>query len=104
MPETYLIFRYFFENQNSIQNWREDLYILNEDDRVTAIKIILQNDFNEISETKSKKIDNLLNHYTIYNRDSVLDTKTELGKEFIKFKQSGLAKIEVEKFKQKYKK
>lgn len=102
MPETYLIFRYFFENKNSIQNWREDLYSLNENDRATAINIISHNDFNEIKKTKNKNVDSFLNHYTTYNRDSVLDPKTELGKEFAKFKQSGLAKIEVEKFKQRY--
>lgn len=77
MPETYIVYRYFFENLGITDQWRTVYYSLTENEREFAFEIIETNDFsNYESKTSNKKILELLKHYTV-KRDDVRDIKEQ---------------------------
>jgi hypothetical protein len=85
MPETYLLFRFFFEKEGYTQEWWKSFNSLNKDELTTAKQIIERNIFNDINElTNNSKIDNVLNHYKI-KREDLFDTNNELFKLKSKF-------------------
>lgn len=105
MPETYLIYRYFFEHIGYIQEWKKDFSIknLNSNELVEAKRIIENNDFSNIdSLTSNSKILKLLNHYSIIKRESVTDPKSKLYKLKKKYDTSGSVLDEVENYKNSF--
>jgi len=66
MPEEYIIYRYFFEENGFTAAWREIYASLDENERFFAEGIIRSNDFSDYQErTDNPKILSLLKHYTI---------------------------------------
>lgn len=85
MPETFILYRFFFEwlgeKKNyiaSTTNWRKDFEDLSDEDRHEALLIIHKNDFNNVElKTSNKEILNVLKYYTNYRNDIITPT-TEL--------------------------
>lgn len=80
MPETYIVYRYFFEGIGLTDMWRQTFNSLTEKEREKVLPIIKSNDFRNISEvTTNKKLLELFRHYTI-KRDDVRDKDTNYKK------------------------
>lgn len=78
MPETYILYRYFFEKIGLTQQWREEFAQLNGKNRDIALEIIYKNDFNNVeSLTSNKRILGFLKHYTNYRKE-IITPGTEL--------------------------
>lgn len=78
MPETYLLYRYFFEKIGLTQQWREEFTQLKGDDKKVALEIIYKNDFNHVETlTNNLLVLNFLKHYTNYRKD-IITPGTEL--------------------------
>lgn len=76
MPETYIVFRYFFEGIGLTDMWRQTFRSLTAKEREKFLPIIESNDFHNIHKiTMNKKILELFRHYTI-KRDDVRDKDT----------------------------
>jgi len=71
MPETYILYRLFFEDIGYTQEWWESLNNLTNKQLEVALKIIKNNDFSNVeSYTKDKAISSFINaHYTISRED-----------------------------------
>mgnify|MGYP003314095090 CR=1 FL=1 len=70
MPETFLIFRLFFEHIGYTQAWREDYYGLSDSERKEINSIIFKNDFNNIeSLTCNARLLEVLKYYKNYRTD-----------------------------------
>lgn len=78
MPETFLLFRFFFEHLGYTQKWREAMANLSETEKEELYPIIFKNDFNHIEElTKNKKFLHILGFYKNY-RGEIADQNSEL--------------------------
>ncbi|MDR2385011.1 MAG: hypothetical protein LBD80_05035 [Tannerella sp.] len=78
MPETYILYRFFFESIGLTEQWRKEFNQLSPSHREKALHIIYDNDFNDVqSITKSKQVLSFLNHYTNYRKD-IITQGTEL--------------------------
>lgn len=76
MPETYIVYRYFFEGIGLTDLWRQTFNSLTEKERQKVLPIIESNDFRNISKvTTNKKLLELFRHYTI-RRDEVRERDT----------------------------
>jgi hypothetical protein len=85
MPETYLLFRFFFEKEGITEDWWNAFKNLTSNELNIAKKIIEHNDFKVIEEYKSQKsIYEVLKHYTV-SRDQIADSNSELSKLKAKF-------------------
>ncbi|MFN0215112.1 MAG: hypothetical protein ACKVT2_12725 [Saprospiraceae bacterium] len=74
MPETFIIYRYFFEFIGKTHEWREALNALNAGERLEAESLILSNNFTAIEDlTKNPKIQSVLKYYTIRREDIEID-------------------------------
>lgn len=70
MPETYIVYRYFFEGIGLTDMWRKTFNSLTAKQRELALPIIEINDFSNIQQFASnKKILELFRHYTIRKDD-----------------------------------
>lgn len=79
MPETYILFRFFFEKEGFTDSWWYSFKSLSENDMLIAQRIIKGNDFKNIhSLNVSFKVKEVLNHYTI-SRDQIADSNSELS-------------------------
>jgi hypothetical protein len=77
MPETYIIYRYFFERIGMTNQWRELYYSLNDNEREIASRIIETSDFtNYHDRTANEKVLELLKHYTI-KKEEINETKVK---------------------------
>jgi hypothetical protein len=66
MPEEYIVYRYFFEDNGFTEAWRNVYNTLDATERALAEEIIRSNDFSNYQEkTDNPKILSLLKHYTI---------------------------------------
>lgn len=66
MPETYIVYRHFFEQIGITQMWRELFRSLSEQEKSQVIPIIESNDFRNYREyVTSARLLELLRHYTI---------------------------------------
>jgi len=75
MPETYIIYRFFFEEEGLTDEWWQDFNSLTSTQLERVKRYIEQNDFSDNSSfSQSKKIQKVLKHYTI-RRDNVQDFK-----------------------------
>jgi len=85
MPETYLLFRFFFEKEGFTNDWWNNFKSLTAKEMILAKRIIEKNDFKQIDKiTNNAKIINVLKHYTI-SRDQIADSNSELSKLKVKF-------------------
>lgn len=80
MPETFLLFRFFFEHLGYAQQWRKAMSELTDAEREELYPIIFQNDFNHIDElTENEKFRHILKFYKNYRGD-IADHNSELYK------------------------
>ena len=80
MPETFLLFRFFFEDLGYTQEWREILSNLSAEEREELLPIIYNNDFNHIEElTDNVKFRKILTYYKDYRKE-IADHNSELYK------------------------
>lgn len=80
MPETFLLFRFFFEHLGYTQQWREAMSELTDEEREELYPIIFKNDFNHIDElTDNEKFRHILKFYKNYRGD-IADHNSELYK------------------------
>ena len=78
MPETFLLFRFFFEHLGYTQQWREAMATLTETAKEELYPIIFKNDFNHIDDlTPNVKFRKILSFYKNYRGD-IADPKSEL--------------------------
>lgn len=80
MPETFLLFRFFFEYLGYTQQWREAMSELTDAEREELYPIIFKNDFNHIDDlTDNQKFRHILKFYKNYRGD-IADHNSELYK------------------------
>lgn len=80
MPETFLLFRFFFEHLGYTQQWREAMSELTDAEREELYPIIFKNDFNHIDElTENQKFRHILTFYKNY-RGEIADHNSDLYK------------------------
>lgn len=80
MPETYLLFRFFFEKEGITDNWWTSFQSLSDKELNKAKQIIEQNDFKSIDKYKQEvKLYSVLKHYTI-SREEIANSNSELSK------------------------
>ncbi len=85
MPETYILYRFFFEKEGFTQEWWKEFNALNKNELRIAKEVIESNDFSSITSlTSNPKIIKLLNHYSI-SRDEITKSGSELAKLKAKF-------------------
>lgn len=78
MPETFLLFRFFFEHLGYTQQWRKAINELTDEEREELYPIIFKNDFNHIEElTTNEKYRHILRFYKNYRGD-IADSSSEL--------------------------
>ena len=88
MPETFLLFRLFFEHLGYTQRWREDMATLTEEERHELYPIIFKNDFNHIDElTDNERFRHILKYYKNY-RGEIADHDSDLYKQKKEFDMS----------------
>lgn len=70
MPETFLLFRFFFEYLGYTDNWRKDMASLTDEERRIIMPIIFKNKFSNIDELNvSDKIKKVLYYYKDYRME-----------------------------------
>ena len=80
MPETFIIFRFFFEDIGYTSQWRIAMQELSDSEREELYPLIFKNDFNHIEElTDNKKYRNILAFYKNYRKE-IADHESELFK------------------------
>ncbi len=80
MPETFLLFRLFFEHIGYTQKWREAMSELTDAEREELYPIIFKNDFNHIEDlTDNPKFIHILQFYKNY-RGEIADHNSDLFK------------------------
>ena len=80
MPETFILFRRFFEGIGYTQQWQKEMSELSESEKDELYPIIFKNDFNNIDAlTKNEKFRHILSYYKNY-RNEIADTNSELYK------------------------
>lgn len=78
MPETFLLFRFFFEHLGYTKQWREAMRTLTDSERSELYPIIFKNDFNHIEDlTDNEKFRHILTFYKNYRGD-IADHNSEL--------------------------
>lgn len=80
MPETFLLFRFFFEHLGYTDEWRKAMAQLSEKEKTEALEIIYKNNFNDIEDlTSNIKIRHVLSFYKNYRGD-IANPNSELYK------------------------
>ena len=80
MPETFLLFRFFFEDLGYTQQWKDAMAELTDEEREELLPIIYKNEFNHIEElTDNKKFRHILAYYKDYRKE-IADHSSELYK------------------------
>lgn len=80
MPETFLLFRFFFEDLGYTKEWRNLMSKLTKKEKEELYPIIFKNDFNNIEQlTTNKKFLKILKYYKNYRSD-IADHNSELYK------------------------
>ena len=80
MPETFLLFRFFFEDMGYTQEWRNQMSSLTVEERTELLPIIFKNDFLHIEEvTENEKFRRILKYYKNYRSD-IANPNSELYK------------------------
>jgi len=93
MPETFLLFRFFFEDLGYTQKWREEMNALTDEERKELYPLIFQNDFNHIEDlTTNKKFRHILTYYKDYRKE-VADPSSDLYKKKKEFEERQKEKV-----------
>lgn len=80
MPETFIIYRFFFEYIGETDKWRAEFNNLNELDKEEALRIIQIADFNHIeTKTSNQNVLNVLKYYSNF-RSEIITPETNLYK------------------------
>jgi hypothetical protein len=80
MPETFLLFRFFFEHLGYTAEWKKAMLELTEEEKEQIMPIIFKNNFNDIdSLTDNIKLRKVLSFYKNYRAD-IADSNSELYK------------------------
>lgn len=80
MPETFLLFRFFFEDLGYTQQWKDAMTQLTDEERKELMPIIYKNEFNHIEElTDNPKFLHILSFYKDYRKE-IADHNSELYK------------------------
>ena len=70
MPETFLLFRLFFEHLGYTQKWRDAMKELSDEEKEELYPIIFKNDFNNTEKlTYNEKFRYILKFYKNYRAD-----------------------------------
>ncbi len=78
MPETFLLFRFFFEDLGYTQQWKDAMAELTDEEREKLLPIIYKNEFNQIEKlTDNPKFLRVLKFYKDY-RSEIADHRSEL--------------------------
>lgn len=78
MPETFLLFRFFFEHLGYTNQWRKAMDSLSTKEKEEALNIIYKNDFNNIDElSENINVRYVLSFYKNYRGD-IANPKSEL--------------------------
>lgn len=89
MPETFIIFRFFFEHIGYTQSWRKAYYGLTDSERREINPIIFQNDFSNIESMSSNpRVIEVLRYYKNYRKE-IADHNSELFKQKQLFERNG---------------
>lgn len=87
MPETFLLFRLFFEHLGYTDKWRQAMHSLSDAERRTIMPIIFSNKFTDIEKLDvDEKIKHTLLFYKNY-RAEIADPKSELYRKKQEFEQ-----------------
>lgn len=85
MPETFIIYRFFFEYLGYTQAWRDAYYNLSEEEQSVILPLIFNNDFNQVELlTDNPRLLNVLQYYKNYRSD-IADHKSDLYKLKLEF-------------------
>ena len=85
MPETFILFRFFFEHLGYTQKWRKLMNQLSYQEREELYPIIFKNNFNHIEDlTTNPKFLQILQYYRDYRKD-IADPKSELFRLKVEF-------------------
>lgn len=80
MPETFILFRFFFEKEGLTEEWWNAFNLLSPNELFEAKKIIETNNFKNIFfKTENENILKLLQYYT-FSRENISDSTSELFK------------------------
>lgn len=88
MPETFILYRLFFEHLGYTQKWRHEMAELTDEEREELYPLIFKNDFNHIEElTNNKKFRHILWYYKNYRGDLIAPNSElyKLKKKFDEF-------------------
>ncbi|MFI3240482.1 MAG: hypothetical protein R3Y22_07840 [Bacteroidales bacterium] len=78
MPETFIIYRFFFKDTGRTNEWRQAFNALSTDHKEEALAIIYEADFNDVSsKTNNPSVLNVLMYYTNFRKD-IITPGTEL--------------------------
>jgi len=82
MPETYILYRYFFEEYDYTETWRSEFNNFDDNDRTKIIKILKKNDFKEFNKSglNSLILDFIQKHYLV-SREDIKNPKSKYYKE-----------------------
>lgn len=81
MPETYILYRFFFREIGFTEKWRNELNNLTSKQKEKAIEIIKLNDFHNVENySKSKTIINFINEHYSISRNEINNPSSEIYK------------------------
>lgn len=79
MPETFILFRFFFEHLGYTQQWRKLMNQLTQEEKEELYPLIFKNDFSHIEDlTNNQKFLQILQYYKDYRKD-IADPKSNLS-------------------------
>lgn len=79
MPETYILYRFFFKDMGFTQKWWEEYNNLDKNHKNKALEIIKTNDFHNIeSYTNNKVIVNFLKEHYFIRREDINNPNSEI--------------------------
>lgn len=82
MPETYILFRFFFKDKGYTEKWWNEFNSFSGDDFTAVKKIIEKNDFSKIDDLNCPlKIKNFLKSHYLVSREELNDPKSKIYKE-----------------------
>ncbi|MBQ6064548.1 MAG: hypothetical protein IJK87_13140 [Prevotella sp.] len=94
MPETFLVFRFFFEDLGYTNEWRESMAALTDEEREELLPIIYMNEFNNIDGlTDNPKYRHILTYYKDYRKD-IANHSSELYKLLQEFEKRQIEKLQ----------
>lgn len=80
MPETFILYRFFFEKEGFTKEWQKSFNLLTSSELAEAKKIIEKNNFKDITiETNNINILKVLQYYT-FSRENIGDSNSKLFK------------------------